>query len=69
MIPPLPEGQSVPEGFKLPWNTTRTMADVWKLSEHERTVERLRLPPAKLGRPAGSRTSPSPKIAYAGREA
>lgn len=23
------EGMAVPEGFRLPWNTTRTMADVW----------------------------------------
>ena len=22
-------GSAVPEGFTLPWNTTRTMADVW----------------------------------------
>lgn len=23
------QGMAVPEGFRLPWNTTRTMADVW----------------------------------------
>lgn len=27
--PILPRGEAVPEGFTLPHNTTRTMADVW----------------------------------------
>ena len=26
-------GSAVPEGFSLPWNTTRTMADVWAEDE------------------------------------
>lgn len=28
-LSPIPRGEAVPEGFTLPHNTTRTMADVW----------------------------------------
>lgn len=45
--PPKDIGSAVAEGFTLPWNTTRSMADVWtndpKLDD--------RKPAAKLGRP------------------
>lgn len=33
---------AVPEGFQLPWNTTRTMADVWAAKASE-TAEQRRL--------------------------
>ena len=40
--PILPRGEAVPEGFRLPHNTTRTMADVLCLTEREVIAERLR---------------------------
>ena len=50
---------SVPPGFKLPWNTIRTMSDVW--------AGRLRPPPtprpATQGKP---KITPAGKIAFAG---
>jgi len=35
MIPPKDIGSAVAEGFTIPWNTTRSMADVWGLSAAE----------------------------------
>jgi hypothetical protein len=34
-IPPKDIGSAVAEWFTIPWNTTRTMADVWGLSAAE----------------------------------
>lgn len=43
--------RSVGPEFTLPWNTTRTMAEVWGLDETDLNVERFRAfvtpPPAK----------------------
>jgi hypothetical protein len=33
--PPKDIGSAVAEGFTIPWNTTRSMADVWRLSAAE----------------------------------
>jgi len=33
-------GLAVPEGFSLPWNTTRTMGDVW--ADERREAQRIR---------------------------
>lgn len=60
-------GTAVPDGFTLPWNTTRSMADVW--SEWEaRREDRPPKPkaPRKRGRPVGILVSP--KLKFAGRE-
>ena len=72
--PPKDIGSAVPEGFVLPWNTTRTMADVWAAEWAARREDRPAKPqPAPktnvkkmMGRPPGVLVSP--KTAYAGRE-
>jgi hypothetical protein len=33
-------GQAVGEGFRLPWNTTRTLADVWADEVVEQRIKR-----------------------------
>lgn len=58
---PKDTGTAVPEGFRLPWNTTRTMAQVWTPDNRKTHVKK------GLGRPKGVLVSP--KVAYAGREA
>ncbi len=59
MIPPLPEGQSVPEGFRLPHNTEWTMADAWGLTERQcRNISyRTEIPQPKPKRPQPPLTS------------
>ncbi len=52
------EGRAVPEGFTLPWNTTRTMADVW-VEDHE----------YEQARSSGSRGGLATKAKRAGRAA
>ena len=59
------QGRAVPASFQLPWNTTRSMADVWADWAARRDEVALK-PPAKMGRPPGRITSQ--KFAYAGRE-
>lgn len=68
---------AVPEGFTLPWNTTRTMAEVWadeKLGwQARRKAERAELrrqadaAAALSRRLAQPQITPSGKIPYAGR--
>ena len=65
------QGRAVPASFQLPWNTTRSMADVWALDSAAKRAERSEkrrstYRPRKLGRPPGRIRSP--KHAYAGRE-
>lgn len=68
-------GKAVPEGFTLPWNTTVTMADVWRVSldgAARRKAERAELwrqadEAAALSRRIDRpKITPSGKIAYAG---
>jgi len=69
-------GTSVPEGFRMPWNTTRSMADVWapsieahKLAIMERTAARRRKFVEDYQRRQAERApviAASGKIAYAG---
>lgn len=70
-------GTGVPAGFKLPWNTTRTMADVWapsfeahKRGIAERTAKQRRKFVADYQRRQAERPpvtiAASGKIAYAG---
>lgn len=61
MIPPLTEGQSVPEGFRLPWNMTRTMADVWELTPLDINVERFRYHVTPVGDQPRERVLPLPR--------
>lgn len=56
-------GSAVPEGFTLPWNTTRTMADVWSRSERAK-LERQEL---RRQADAAAKWQSVGKIAYAGR--
>jgi hypothetical protein len=57
--PILPRGEAVPEGFTLPHNTTRTMADVWADdAKHEAAVA--------VAKASGSRGGMRAKLRFAG---
>lgn len=60
-------GTGVPEGFTLPWNTTVTMADVWRRSLD--TAAKAKAEKAELRRLADAAAGYRPvgKIPYAGR--
>lgn len=64
--PPKDIGSAVPEDFRLPHNTTRTMADVWA-EEHlrERYWNVLMVLRAAANAPQ-VKITPAGKIAYAG---
>jgi len=73
------EGTSVPAGFSLPWNTTRTMADVW--ADDKATARSEHARKAGLGRAQQKRQqfvedyqkrmnlTPRGKIPFAGYDA
>lgn len=42
---------AVPADFRLPWNTTRTMADVWGISPEPKSVADLPKEPPKPSKP------------------
>lgn len=66
--PPKDIGSAVPEGFRLPHNTTRTMADVWR-DEHRRERYRNLLMVHRAATNAPQvKITPAGKIAYAGYE-
>lgn len=46
------QGMAVPEGFRLPWNTTRTMAQAWTPKNAKTHLKRglNRLPGAHHGK-------------------
>lgn len=56
---PLPEGQSVPEGFGLPHNTEWTVADAWGLTKRQcqNISYRTEIPKPKPKRPPPALTS------------
>lgn len=59
-------GTSVPDGFTLPWNTTRTLGDVWRNADRDqRRRDRELVTELADGAPQVPVT-PSGKIAFAG---
>lgn len=73
-VTPKDTATAVPAEFRLPWNTTRTMADVWAAewaARREDQPAKPQIPPKTnvkkmMGRPPGILVSPKTK--YAGRE-
>lgn len=60
------EPRAVPEGFQLPWNCTRTLADVWREQAREqRKRDRQIVLEASYGAPQPTVTAAG-RIAYAG---
>ena len=62
--PILPRGEAVPEGFTLPHNTRRTMADVWADEASDQRKRDRALVRKSTYRP--SHVTPRGKIAFAG---